>query len=69
MREPCKVLEKCFTKENYEDMRASGTSPEKDKVFVAMQDIVKKFDEALFFRKETVSGQKKRRLEEALKAE
>ena len=68
VRERYKVLEKRLKKENKQDMRASGKSPEED-VFVAIRDIVEQFDEALSLQQEAVSEKKKREIEEALQAE
>ena len=69
VRERYKVLEKRFKKENNEDRRASGTSPEEDEVFVGICEIVEQFEEAATLHQEAVSEKKKKQDEEVLQAE
>ena len=54
VRERYKVLQKRFKKENSEDRRASGTSPEEDEVFVGICEVVEQFEEAAILHQEAV---------------
>ena len=54
-----KVLEKRFKKEDNEDKRASGTSPEQNETNDAISEIVEQFEEAAKMHQEMVAEKRK----------